>query len=90
MNIPQLKWLVREEINKIKQNNPTPTKPKDKPEVHPGTPEKPKKRRPLTPPKESPQPGPKAMKEDCDCNKVNESEREILNKITQRFRSRKK
>ena len=90
MQISQLKWLIREQIRSIKENNaPVPSKPKDKPQVHPGTPEKPKKRRPLTPPKDAPNTRPKA-ESNCKCGgEVNENEQEIVNKITQRFKSKK-
>lgn len=83
MTTSQLKYLIREEYRKIRENSPTPTKPTKEPTIKPGTPEKPKKRRPLTPPKESPTTNPKAE------GKVNENSKQILNKIVQRFKSRK-
>ena len=80
MNIPQLKYLVRETIKEVKGNSPTqtPTKPGVK---EPGTKtdDKPKKRRPLTPPKEAPNTNPKA--------EVNENEKQVVNNIVKRFKA---
>lgn len=83
MNLPKLKYLIRETIRQVKENGPAVAPSKPKPGTKPGTkPEKPTKRRPLTPPKTAPQTSPKAE------GKVNENERDILNKIVKRFKSR--
>lgn len=89
MTIPQFKYLIREEVRRVRENAPSPTKPKNDPVVKPGTPEKPKKRRPLTPPKEAPSTSPKAEGKDCGCNKIEENEKDIVNKITQRFKNKR-
>lgn len=75
MKLREFKQVVR---SIVQENLPT-IKP-NKPQVHPGTPEKPKKRRTLTPPSTAPQTAPKA-----------ESLREgdLLTKIAQRFKSGK-
>lgn len=64
----------------VKENQPAPAKPKTEPGItEPGTKEPTKpKRRTLTPPTEAPDTKPKA--------KVNESEKELINKIAARFK----
>lgn len=76
-----LKNIIKEEIKKILSEKPQPeiaptkpgTKEKEKTETQP----KPK-RRTLTPPSESPNTRPKAL--------MKEEEKELVNKITQRFK----
>lgn len=76
MKLREFKQVVRS----IVQENLPATKP-NRPEVHPGTPEKPKKRRTLTPPKTAPATEPKAE------SQIREGD--ILSKIAQRFKTGK-
>lgn len=84
MKINQLKKLIVEAIKEYGEA-PAKTKPNREPGIaEPGTkPSNPPKRRTLEPPKEAPKTKPKAE------NKVNENEKQIINKIVQRYKSSK-
>lgn len=83
MKLTELRRLI---VEAIKAYEPAPAKPDRKPGIaepptKPNTPAP--KRRTLTPPKEAPKTKPKAE------GKVNENEKQILNKIVNRFKSSK-
>ena len=85
MDKNKLKEIIREIVDKVlAENAPAPAKPKEKPgpEVAPGKPDtgKPKPRRPLGNPTTAPKVSPKAE---------GLNEEEMLNKIVQRFKSKK-
>jgi hypothetical protein len=77
--IEALRTLIRKELN---ENQPAPSKPQTSPTIKPGKPgEKPGPRRPLIKPNIKPKP--KAKKE------MNENEKDVMNKIVKRFKSKK-
>ena len=80
-NKDQIRQFIKECIKEILENELSPSTKPDIAEPDTDTPKKPK-RRTLTPPKVAPQTRPKAS--------TNENEEELLNKITQKYRSLKK
>lgn len=84
MKLKELKAMIREAVRKsLNENQPAPAKPKTAPSTQPGIkPGQPKPAQPRRPfkPKPGADPKPKAM---------TEGEKEIVDKIVQRMRSKK-
>jgi len=84
MKLRELKAIIREAVRKsLNENQPAPAKPKTAPGTQPGTkPGQPKPAQPRRPfqPRPGVNPKPKAM---------TEGEKEIVDKIVQRMRSKK-